>query len=73
MISYVLDLPFGRGKKYLSNVSGFADKIISGWGMDGTTYLQTGFPLKFNEANGNSALSFGLGHRNAEAQRHCRL
>jgi hypothetical protein len=63
VISYVLDLPFGRGKKYMSGVSGFADKIISGWGIDGVTTFQTGFPLKISEANGTplSALSLGTG------------
>jgi hypothetical protein len=63
VLSYVLDLPFGRGKRYLSGVSGFADKIISGWGIDGTTTLQVGFPLKISEANGTplSALSLGIG------------
>jgi hypothetical protein len=63
VISYVVDLPFGRGKKYMSGVSGFADKIISGWGIDGVTTVQTGFPLKITEAKGNalSALNLGIG------------
>ncbi|HTU46749.1 MAG TPA: TonB-dependent receptor [Bryobacteraceae bacterium] len=63
VLSYVLDLPFGRGKHWASGVSGFADKIISGWGIDGTTTIQTGFPLKISEANGTplSALSLGTG------------
>src|SRR4029077_6815505 len=34
VISYVLDLPVGKGKKYLSGVEGTLDKIISGWGID---------------------------------------
>ena len=63
VISYVLDLPFGRGKRYMSGVSGFADKIISGWGIDGVTTIQTGFPLKIQESKGNalSALNLGIG------------
>jgi len=63
VLSYVLDLPFGRGKHFMSGVNGFADKIISGWGIDGTTTIQTGFPLKISEANGTalSALSLGIG------------
>jgi hypothetical protein len=63
VISYVLDLPFGRGKRYMGGVSGFADKIISGWGIDGVTTLQTGFPLKITESKGNalSALNLGIG------------
>ncbi len=63
VISYVLDLPFGRGKRYMSGVTGFADKIISGWGIDGVTTVQTGFPLKIHESKGNSlsALNLGIG------------
>ncbi len=61
VISYVLDLPFGTGKRYLSGVSGFAGKIISGWGIDGVTTLQTGFPLKISEANGTPLSALGLG------------
>jgi hypothetical protein len=61
VISYVLDFPFGKGKKYLSNASGFTGKLISGWGMDGTTYFQTGFPLKFAESAGTPLSALGLG------------
>ena len=61
VISYVLDLPFGHGKKFLSGVTGFADKLVSGWGIDGVTTLQSGFPLKISEANGTPLSSLGLG------------
>ncbi len=61
VISYVLDLPFGKGHKYLSNASGFTGKLVSGWGMDGTTTFQTGFPLKISEANGTPLSALGLG------------
>ena len=44
-VSYVLDLPFGKGKKLLPDVKGVADKVISGWGINGITTLQMGFPL----------------------------
>jgi hypothetical protein len=61
VISYVLDFPFGKGRKYLSNASGFTGKLISGWGMDGTTYFQTGFPLKLNTSAGTPLSALGLG------------
>ena len=47
VVSYVLDLPFGQGRKFLSGLTGPARKIVSGWGVDGITTLQRGFPLKF--------------------------
>jgi Carboxypeptidase regulatory-like domain len=45
VISYVYDLPFGHGKRYMSDSSGVVDKVISGWGVDGVTSFQKGFPL----------------------------
>ncbi len=55
MISYVLDLPFGKGQKFLSGASGVTGKLISGWGIDGTTYLSDRLPLKLSNSNGHSA------------------
>ncbi len=46
VISYVLDLPFGHGRKFLGGVSGVTSKVVSGWGIDGVTTFQRGFPLK---------------------------
>jgi len=31
VISYVVDLPFGHGKTYLSGASGYLDKLVGGW------------------------------------------
>lgn len=61
VISYVLDFPFGKGRKYLASTNGVTGKLISGWGMDGTTYFQTGFPLKLAESAGTPLSSLGLG------------
>jgi hypothetical protein len=61
VISYVLDLPIGKGKALLSNVSGVTNKLVSGWGIDGTTTFQTGFPLKLTSANGTALGALGLG------------
>lgn len=62
IVSYVLDLPFGRNKKYLSNVSGLGNKVIGGWGIDGVTTLQTGFPINIG-TGGNGASYYGAGLR----------
>jgi hypothetical protein len=63
VISYVLDLPFGHGKKYMSGASGFTDKLIGGWGVDGVTIFQSGFPLVFSNSDPNYATLFGAGSR----------
>lgn len=62
VISYVLDLPFGRGKKYLGGVGGVGGKLVSGWGIDGITTFQRGFPVKISYGSQGTALSgAGLG------------
>ena len=44
-VSYVYLLPFGRNQHYFSNVSGFVDRIVSGYGFNGVTTFQEGYPL----------------------------
>ena len=61
VISYVLDLPFGHGKKYLAGLNGFAGGLVSGWGLDGITTFQRGFPVKLSWGGGNAFTSAGLG------------
>jgi hypothetical protein len=63
VISYVLDLPFGHGRKYLSGASGLTDKLIGGWGIDGVTIFQSGFPLVFSNSAPNYTTLFSGGSR----------
>jgi hypothetical protein len=60
VVSYVQNLPFGQGQRYLSGVHGVAGKLISGWGADGITTFQRGFPLKFGTSV-NLTNSYGGG------------
>jgi Carboxypeptidase regulatory-like domain len=61
VFSYVLDLPFGHGKAYLSGLNGLANGVVSGWGLDGVTTLQRGFPVKISDGEGNSLTTLSLG------------
>ena len=61
VISYVYDLPFGHGQKLMSDATGFKDKLIHGWGVNGITTFQKGFPIKFTDNNPNILGSLGLG------------
>jgi hypothetical protein len=61
VISYVLDLPVGHGRRFMGNSRGFVDKAIGGWGIDGVTIFQKGFPLKITDGNPNLLSSLGLG------------
>jgi len=62
VVSYALDLPFGRGKKFLSGTSGVAGKLISGWGVNGVTTEQSGFPLILGTAE-NLTGSYDMSER----------
>jgi hypothetical protein len=59
--SYVYDLPFGKGKHFLSGVSGVGDKVIGGWGISGVTTLQSGYPLQITAQGNNLSSFFGAG------------
>ncbi len=62
VVSYVLDIPVGHGRKYMANSNGLVNAVIGGWGVQGVTTLQTGFPLHFS-TNSNTTNSFGGGQR----------
>jgi hypothetical protein len=62
VISYIVDLPFGKGQRFGQNASGVAGKLISGWGVNGVTTFQSGNPLPISVAS-NTSNSFGGGQR----------
>ncbi|HLK04452.1 MAG TPA: TonB-dependent receptor [Candidatus Acidoferrum sp.] len=54
------ELPFGKGKKYMSGASGLADKAIGGWSVQWIATLQDGQPITLSCPNG-TAQSVGCG------------
>jgi len=63
VVSYVLDLPFGQGRKYFPDVGDRLNKVVGGWGVDGVTTFQRGFPLIVSNGQANDATLFGSGSR----------
>jgi hypothetical protein len=61
VISYVLDAPIGQGKRLLGTVNPAMNKIVGGWGLDGITTFQSGFPLIFLEQPTQLTANFGAG------------
>ncbi len=68
-MSYSLDLPFGKGKRWLGD-AGLATALLSGWQTYGVITLQTGRPFtvallpEFDNSNtGRSNLGFGANDR----------
>jgi hypothetical protein len=49
------ELPFGKGKAFVNGLSGWGEKLVSGWTLSGIETVQSGFPftpqLGFNPSN----------------------
>src|SRR6185369_14827019 len=60
VLSYVADLPFGQGQHFLSGVKGLGDRLISGWGVNGVSTFQEGFPLGFTATPNLTGFNTGL-------------
>jgi len=63
VISYVLDLPFGQDRHFLTHIGHVLNGILGDWGMDGVTTFQRGFPLVFSSGEVNDVTLFGAGSR----------
>ncbi|MBA3514920.1 MAG: TonB-dependent receptor [Pyrinomonadaceae bacterium] len=68
-VSYVYDLPFGKGRTYIAD-DGAWSKLLTGWQTSGIVTLQTGRPFTValvrefdNSGTGISALGFGANDR----------
>ena len=59
VVSYLYPLPIGRGQMFLSHLTGAANAFIGGWGLDGITTFQKGYPLGLSmQTNPNSTYAF---------------
>jgi len=63
VVSYVLTSRSAKGRRFLSSVSDREEKFIGGWGVDGVTIFQRGFPLVFTNGQLNGTTLFGGGSR----------
>ena len=45
VISAVYELPFGHGQMFASGVSGWSERLISGWAINSIVTLQSGLPF----------------------------
>ena len=52
VVSYVYNLPFGHGERFGGGVTGVADKVISGWGFNGVSTFQDGYPMGISSSAG---------------------
>ncbi len=60
------DLPFGKGKAYLSGVNRIADLAVGGWSIQTVSTFSTGYPLQiYMNNNTNSAIGASRQRPNA--------
>jgi hypothetical protein len=60
VINYGVDLPFGHGEAYLSDINGFSNAVIGGWRVNGITTFRSGVPIALTTtANGLSQFDGG--------------
>lgn len=58
VVSYLWELPFGRGKRFLGSLRGLPSHVIGGWQVNGIASLRSGAALSTS-----SPVSNGLGNR----------
>ncbi len=56
VLSYVYDLPLGRGKRWASE--GIAAKVLGGWGVSSITVLQGGHPVLITAPDTTNLFNF---------------
>jgi hypothetical protein len=54
------ELPFGKGKHFMSDASGIQDKLVGGWSLNWSTTLQGGQPISLGCPSG-TASNLGCG------------
>lgn len=61
----IYDLPFGRGRRYLSNANGFVDRVLGGW-TAGTIVVWATSPPWFISSNRTTVNQFNSGNNPAD-------
>ena len=61
VVSYVLDLPFGKGRKWL-NGDGLGNYIVGGWQLNSIVQMQSGGAYAFTYNNSSFLFSQGKGN-----------
>jgi Carboxypeptidase regulatory-like domain len=61
VLSYVVDLPLGNGKRFLGDIHGIPQALFGGWSVNGVTSLRSGFPLSFGALPTFLSTFFGAG------------
>lgn len=61
VVSYILDLPVGRGKRFLGNSGDLPNRTVDGFNVSGINTFQSGFPLALTAPTNLLSAAFGGG------------
>lgn len=61
VISYVYDLPFGKGRHFLTSLRGVPNALIGGWALNGVATFAKGYPLVMTSIANTLSSQFGAG------------
>ena len=50
-VSWLYELPFGRGTTFFSNAGKLLDALVGGWNINGSVKLQSGTPINFGNVS----------------------
>lgn len=70
VVSYIYELPVGRGKKLASGVNRPVDAVVGGWQVSGISTFKQGFPLAIQTANNTLGQYGGNRRPNIVADMH---
>ena len=61
VLNYSLNLPIGKGQKWLGGAGTGLNRVIGGWRLSGITTFQSGYPIALSAQTNDLATSFGAG------------
>jgi hypothetical protein len=61
VVSYVYDLPLGKGRHFLNNLRGIPNGVIGGWALNGVATFAKGYPLVMTSIANTLSSQFGAG------------
>jgi hypothetical protein len=68
IMSYIYQLPFGRGKMFGGNMSRWEDVVAGGWQVNGITTIQGGTPIQITATNNLSSFDYQILYANTNGQ-----
>jgi hypothetical protein len=68
IMSYIYQLPFGRGRRFGGQMSALEDVALGGWQVNGITTIQGGNPLQITGSNTLSSFDFQTLYANTNFQ-----